>query len=189
MKATDLKVGEHYRVAYGEWRSELISKGQGHGNVHTVRHLNPVTSQPLLDSEGNERTQACSSRDIIETTAAALMNSPQYLTNWQKNHDDRIARQQEHVDRETTMQFLRDVCEETAGLLTALGFEAKVTEARYNPQGNDFPYIITIANPTEHQDLLRRMVAEKWGIAPAGQGSPVTDSQYPTETTTEPEDQ
>lgn len=190
MRATELKVGEHYYVSYRSVRNELLAVGQGHGDVHRMRELHPVTSEPMKDEAGLDKTFTASSRDIARTTKEHLLQHPNYIDNWLKAQEREQQNKQERDDRAATLQFLKDVCEETAGLLSALGFEAKVTDARYDPKGATFPYQIVISNPTEHQDLLRRMIAEKWGVSPAArQGSPVTGNEYLTETKTLPEDQ
>lgn len=153
MKATDFQVGTHVIADwYGNNRYKVVHKGQGHGNVHKLRQVDQETGADLPNAD----EMRVSSRNIRQTWDQFIAQHPNFIANEK-------AKKQEAESRKTLMDEIKNVCEETAGLLNALGFEAKVTDAGYR-YGTDAPYVIVIMNPTENQEYLRKQVAEKWGI-------------------------
>lgn len=149
MKATDLRVGMHVLLKWhGHNRFAITHLGQGHGNVHRVRQVDVQTGAPGSDSH----EQACSSRDIEQTWEEFLRQRPDFFK-------QKAAAEVERASREALMEQVKEVADETATLLSALGFEARVvSEMSY---GNLY---IRIDNPTENQEMLRDLVAKKWGL-------------------------
>ena len=159
MRANELKVGEEYHVSYHGVRCKMLTVGQGHGPVHTMQELDPVTGNAVPDKGPFKAT----SREILRTFKTLLVENPNYIDRVVEQRKREVEQQAEREQQEAFLSMLRGVVDETANLMMALGFEASVHEgARYK---GEYPYYIRINNPTENQELLREMVAKKWGVS------------------------
>lgn len=151
MKASEFEVGTHVLLQYqGNTRWEILHKGTGHGNVHKVRAVDVETGLP----KDNPQEHWVSSRQITEQWGSFIARNPTHIA-------DMRAREIERVARNSLMESIEEICNETATLLCALGFEAKVVRSGY---GKPSPFLIEIVNPTENQAYLRKLVAEKWEL-------------------------
>ena len=155
MKATDFKQGQDVRL-YWEHnkRFRVTHKGQGHGPVHIVVPVDPVTGELIPDNgEYPNRPRQVNSRAIEETWDQFISRNPNWVQEQKQQEEEKEA-------AERFVEQIEGVVHETAALFEALGFETEVQKT-YGRVGQ---FEIRITNPTEHQEVLREMVARKWGV-------------------------
>lgn len=150
MKASEFDLGTDVRIQWGGLgRYRVTKKGQGHGYVHRVTQVDTENGTPMPGAD----ERVITSRQIIQTWDQFLLGRP----NFYKERQEKAAKEAAHAALKSVVE---EAAGETAALLSALGFEARVVPSH----GNEGMYIIQIENPTENQEFLREAVAKKWGM-------------------------